>query len=504
MSPAAAVSPERLRSLLLVGICAVVLLLRLNSGLARDLWEDEVIAAVHAQQPFWRLPVAVARHDVHPFLYFFQLHAWWLLGNGDVWLRLNSVMWNLAAIVSMLVVVRRLYGPEPAWIAALLFSFAAPVVWMSQELRPYSWMYVLIIWSFYFAEMQLRQASRGLLHKTATFLLCVGLIYSHAIAFVAVFFLGLYVLGRLVQDGAVGRGILGWGMLFGLCAVAAVPAILTDLLRDANLGGGAGALTDIAGWIPRLLLPQGESPLALTLAAGIYAGVVVLGVAVRDTRLMTTVFVVGPIALAVALDRIGMHLFKLNVFSTFITPYFTIVAARLLVRLPTLQRRAASAALALTFLAFSGLFFLDRVPTTGFRAVSDLIRSDAKAGDMVYAPQQSIFWGLARYMGTDRQGWQLEVAPPLTDQWRRMYNRLGPWFVTTFDLAPRTQILATRSGLPLVVGNESIPLVSHAHRVWLVTYRRADLPADFPPSRIGELHPRFTTSIGFLDVVLYQ
>ena len=61
---------RRWQILVLACVIALALALRLNGGLTRDLWEDEVIAAAHAEQPFWRLPVAVMRFDVHPFLYF--------------------------------------------------------------------------------------------------------------------------------------------------------------------------------------------------------------------------------------------------------------------------------------------------------------------------------------------------------------------------------------------------------------------------------------------------
>ncbi|MFC7542766.1 hypothetical protein ACFQU2_29355 [Siccirubricoccus deserti] len=57
-----------LESVLLGIVIIVMLAFRLNAGLFRDLWQDEVIATVNADNPFWRLPAAVIRHDIHPIL----------------------------------------------------------------------------------------------------------------------------------------------------------------------------------------------------------------------------------------------------------------------------------------------------------------------------------------------------------------------------------------------------------------------------------------------------
>ena len=494
---------SRLQLLLLGAVVCTALLLRLNAGLARDLWEDEIIAATHAEQPFWRLPVEVMRFDIHPFLYFFQLHAWSLISGGDVWLRLNSVAWNLVAIASICLVSARLYGNRTAWITGPLFALSAPVVWMGQELRPYSWLYCLLIWAFYFVERSCRKASGGLGDRAAALGLCICLIYSHALAFFAVFLLGLYAFGRTVQTGITIRALAWWAVLFGTCALAAIPPLLVDLLRDANLSGG-GILADLLDWIPRLVMPRGEMPAMVALAGVVFVGAVAAGLAVRETRLMAGIFLVAPIAVAVMLGTANVHMFKPNIFCTIMTPFLVIVLGRVIARAPEPQRSLGAASLGLAFTLFSIAFFADRAPTTGFRAASRLIEAQARPGDIVYVPQQSMFWGMARYMGPGRRAWQLQVAPALTPQWQRMFDRLGPRFVAAFDLAPRTQTLTMPAGPPLLVGTASIGTAASASRVWLVTYARADLPPDYPPAAIGALKPVSTDAMGFLQVRLYR
>ena len=487
-------------------IAILVVALRLGTDLGRDLWEDEVLSAVHSQHPAWQLPVEVARDDVHPFLYFFQLHLWSLVGDSDTWLRLNSVFWNLAAIGSLLVVGRRLYGSRVGWIAAGLFALSAPCVWLALDVRPYSFMSCVYIWAFFSVEMWCRDSGRRVGYKIASFLLCVALIYSHGLGFFMVFMLGLYALSRMVVLGLDRRQFVTWILLFGLCALTAGPPLVEVLLRDANLVPSLGVVGDLALWVPRFLLPRGNEPLALVASSAVFVGVVLVGGAVRATRPMALIFVALPLAIAVVLNVFGFQLFKLAVFTMFIVPPFTLVLARLLGRLPPRQAWGGAAAAGVLFLVFTALFFGDRVPATGFRAATAMIEAQARPGDIVYVPQQSMFWGMARYMDPDRRAWQLQIAPGLTPEWRRMYDRLGPWFVSTFKLEPQGQILQPPSGPPLLVGNDSLQQAAQAHRVWLVTYslRRVDLPRWFPAATIGTLRPSTTATTGFLNITLYE
>lgn len=316
------------------------------------------------------------------------------------------------------------------------------------------------------------------------------------------FVIGLYSLALLARGGLAGRAFVAWASLYGLCAVSAAPP-LVGLLRDGNLGESAGVFSDLATWIPQLLLPRGGGSGLAVLAGAIYLGVVALGLVARETRLVTAAFLIGPLAVAALAGLAYAQIFKLNIFSTFIMPFFALVAARLLVRLRPARAWVGAGALGTVLCAFSVLFLMNRPPTTGYLAASQLIRSERRAGDVVYVPQPSMFWGMARYMGVERRAWHLEVAPVLTAQWRRMHDRLGAGFVSLFGLEPRTQTLVTREGIELVVGAEP-PDAAAARWVWLVTYERADLPAGFPPPAIGELRPTLSTTVGFLHIQRYE
>jgi hypothetical protein len=187
-----------------------------------------------------------------------------------------------------------------------------------------------------------------------------------------------------------------------------------------------------------------------------------------------------------------------------ITPFFIMTAAILVTRLPKQRQLPAAGTLGLLLASFSAIFWLHRTPTTGFKAASVMIEARSKPGDVVYVPQQSIFWGMARYMAPAQHGWQLRVAPQVTPQWRRVYNHLGPGIVKELGLEPLTQSLPAPNGVSLLVGNDSLVAARAAARVWLVTYRRADLPNDFPPAQMGSLKPEAPSQIGFLRIQLYD
>jgi mannosyltransferase len=486
-------------------LCIMVasLALRLNGGLHRDLWEDEIIAVTHAMQPWWELPIEVARHDVHPFLYFFQLHLWGLIGSSDLWFKLNSVFWNLVAIGSIGIVGKRLYSTGAGLLAAALLALFPPSVWMAQEVRPYSWLFVLIVWGFCWTETACRINFRSWGIALRLLAISVAIIYSHALGFLIVFLLGVYAFIALICRSAPVQAYRTWLIIFAASGILAVPPLATDLLRDANLGGVDG-LVDVAMWLPRMVMPRGDNPVMIATAAGVFVIVTGLGLGIAATRLMTSVFIVLPLALGTAMASLGMVLFKLNIFSSLEAPFFVLVLSLLLQR-PRRQIRACIIALCAILFGVGSITYLEnRVPTTGFRAAARMIQGYEQPGDIVYVPQQSMFWGMAWYLVGPHWGSALEISGQTDAQWRRMYNRLGRRLVALLHLEPKSQTLESPGGLTLLVGPSSAAQADVAKRVWLITYDRADLPSGFPQATLGRFTQHQTMLLQQLKVTLYQ
>ena len=64
-------------------------------------------------------------------------------------------------------------------------------------------------------------------------------------------------------------------------------------------------------------------------------------------------------------------------------------------------------------------------------------------------------------------------------------------------------MLGLPGGGSLIVGDGSDRLAEAHRRVWLVTYPRADLPAGYPPDRLGTLENHGETRYVMLVVSLY-
>jgi hypothetical protein len=61
-----------------------------------------------------------------------------LLGDGERWLRLGSILFGLASLPLMLAVSRRVLGKGGAVVAMTAFSVLGPLIYYSNELKPYS------------------------------------------------------------------------------------------------------------------------------------------------------------------------------------------------------------------------------------------------------------------------------------------------------------------------------------------------------------------------------
>lgn len=122
-------------------LLALAVLLR-TPKLFESLWLDEGYS------------LAAARHlqggDAQRPFYFVFLSLWKQLGESEVWLRLPSVAFGLAAIAMTFATVKRVSTREAALLTALLMTLAAPNIYHAQEVRMYSLAPLLLVATAYF------------------------------------------------------------------------------------------------------------------------------------------------------------------------------------------------------------------------------------------------------------------------------------------------------------------------------------------------------------------
>ncbi|HKU55225.1 MAG TPA: glycosyltransferase family 39 protein [Rhizomicrobium sp.] len=479
------------RNAALAVICLGVAI-RLWVRVPTDFWEDEFIAATHAMQPFGRLLINIVRNDVHPPLFFLQLHVWSLLGQSDVWLKLNSVLWSLVALGSLWWTANRLYGSRTALLATAIFAILPSPAYMADQLRMYAMLATLIIWAFYFASITFGSGNRSRKNLVWLTILLIAICNTHAIGAIAVFSNGIYALSLILVRPRPERSFKPWLLIYGIAAVSAAPWIVTSIVHDANLSVWNG----IPGFITALsatTLGQVafQQPFLRAPGAAVWLGIVAFGLASRRSRAAALAFLLLPLLLATAAEFAHKPLFKWNVFSTMAAPFLALLLARGLEKSGSRTLPLLSAGCTLALLALCIDTRLTVRESEGYRALTDLIRANYKPGDIVYAPQPSVFGGLAWYLEGPRWGSPLEIAAKPSPQWRKVYDKLGPELVGILGLEPKTQFIRGKN-VTLLVGNGSADQAKGASRVWLVVVSRADLAPGYPPADLNGLQPRWS------------
>jgi uncharacterized membrane protein len=127
----------RLTWLAVLGITLLGLALRLTA--ARSIWVDEAISVAQALMPFREMLSQVATGDVHPPLHHVILWATVrTLGDGELAVRLPSIVAGTLIIPVLYAAGREFYGRTVGLVAAVLAAVAPIAVWYSQEARMYA------------------------------------------------------------------------------------------------------------------------------------------------------------------------------------------------------------------------------------------------------------------------------------------------------------------------------------------------------------------------------
>ena len=473
-------------------LIALGLGLRLWLRTPTDFWEDEIIAATHAMQPFWQVLVDTLRNDIHPPLYFLQLHAWSLVSQSDLWLTINSLLWGLAAMASLWWTINKLHGSRMALLALAVFAILPSPTYMAGQLRMYAMLATLIIWAFYYASITFGRESAGRKNLVWLALLLIAICNTHAIGAIAVFSNGIYALGLILARPRAERPLKTWLLIYGISAVSAVPWIVNGMIHDANLEGWESIRDFLVSISTMAIGPIAfRDDFLLIPGALIWLGIAVFGLADRRARTLTLAFLVLPLLLAIGAELLHKSLFKWNFFSTLAAPFLAIVLAQ---GLEAQGRRVTRLVLACAVLALLAIGIDTRLTvreSEGYRALATLIRANHQPGDIVYVPQPSIFGGMAWYLEGPDWGSPLAIAPPPSPQWRKVYDRLGPRLMDVLGLEPQSQIVRGKN-TTLLIGNDSADQAAGATRIWLVTVPRGDLKDGYPPPDLNGLHPQWS------------
>ncbi len=207
--------------LILFGVILVAGFLRVWDLGEKSFWIDELLSLCQAENiRDIKSLFKPACGNAHPPFYFLLLKGWSAFGGEEFHLRLLSVIFGVAVIPGVFFLGRELVGRTPAIIAAFLVAVSPFHLLYDREVRMYSLLTCLSIWSLYFFIKALKNGMQ--FHWSMYTALSVLNVYVHYHAFLVLlfewfFFFSSYSRYRTHQLKAfISQVIIGMAFLFWL------------------------------------------------------------------------------------------------------------------------------------------------------------------------------------------------------------------------------------------------------------------------------------------------
>jgi mannosyltransferase len=442
-----------------------------------SLWEDEIIAITHGNQPLPLFFIETLRNDIHPPLYFLQLKFWHDIGlTSDAAVLFNSVVCTLLSLAILFFIARKVYGEKTAYYAAALFALFPIFAYSGGNLRMYGLVpgCVLLVW--YVNRTWFVTGDRKWLIWAVVFEVLTS--YLHAIEF---FFVGFIAIAACLESlyharqEAVLSGtkisprLRGWILTQIIVLLMIAPLMASGMVRGSEAGAPAtlfdlltepGAL--IAGWAPASILWLRLAGLA------IFMFLAAAAMLERRSRVRTLVAVIATLAVAIAVSMLAKPMIKVPVFASNLLPFLALgAAAGIATHASKIWRIGAFACMSAMAVA--------AVPLMHFQMTSDaygetgrLVKQLAKPGDVVMVPNISVYWGVMRYAVGENWGRPLEILPLQPNkQWNKIFNKLGPATTNMLGLNPLSDHVIS-GGVTYGIGEDGRQLTANAQRVWVV------------------------------------
>lgn len=380
---------------LLLVLAAATLLRFLLLG-SKSLWFDEAFSALEAQrslQAIWSPRTSYL--EPHPPLYYTMLHywvSWW--GSSETAVRFPSALMSLVNVGLLYGLGRRLANERVAMLAAALLALSPLNIWYAQEAR----MYVFITGAGLLYALLLTWDSWWAL-PLLTLTLTVGLYTDYVMLLPWAGLSALWLLWWWEQ-GRPTRPFINWfagsiaaGLLFSPW-LSEFQRVL-DGFADVHLFQTVNQI---------VALPPLRSTYVLLLLLG--GAAALLPVAVLLRRLLrremagraTAVLIIALFLLATLLMPVP-RLYGLKRLLVVVWPYFILLTAWLLVRMP--RSKALSTAV-LAFSLFASLLTLLAIPKDDWRGAIAYINEQA-APDAVVTFDPSWYTLLGRYYALQAQ-----------------------------------------------------------------------------------------------------
>jgi mannosyltransferase len=442
-----------------------------------SLWEDEIIAITHGNQPLPLFFVETLRNDIHPPLYFLQLKLWHDLGlSSDSAVLFNSVACAFFSLAILFSITRKIYGDRAACYATALFAVMPIFAYSGANLRMYGMVpgCVLLVWYTnrqWFMTRQRKWLIWAVVLEAATS-------YLHAIEF---FFVGFIALGACLEslyhartssaarESQSGTGLMQWILAHCVVLLLILPLMASGVVRGSEATAPSSLfdlLTEpgsiISGWAPSSILPLRLAGLGIFLflaAAAMFEG---------RTRVRTLVIVIATLTAAIAVSMLAKPMIKIPVFAANLVPFLALGAGTCVaIRGSRYWRFGMFACLAVLAIAALPLMRY-QMTSDSYAETGRQLRQLAHPGDVVIVPNVSVFWGVMRYAVGEDWGKPLEIMPLQPNpQWDGVFRKLGPGLTQTLGLRPASDHVVA-NGITYVIGPDARHMTANVERVWVV------------------------------------
>jgi hypothetical protein len=176
-------SPKRARYTPAIWAALIVLYVALRSWhlTSYGLWDDEVFSASAAKLPWSHLFGSIAADAVHP-PFFYVLLKLWIAGGGAslLWLKLLPLLLSVGALLPFWLLCRDLnLNAVETTLAFWLMTVNGYLIHYSQELRMYSLLLCISLWSLWLFLRLLNAQRTSFRVLAALFMVNVLLVYTH-------------------------------------------------------------------------------------------------------------------------------------------------------------------------------------------------------------------------------------------------------------------------------------------------------------------------------------
>lgn len=240
-------------SLLVAGIVALSLGLRLLFLSQKSLWLDEAWSIGIARLPWKAMWWSAVHQDPNMSVYQCLLHVWMRIGQSELWIRTLSVIFGAANVGIMTVLGSRIFNRSTGLIASFLVAINLFHIQYSQEARAYSLVTLLVTVSTLLLVKAIQESTRKqwLLYSVTAILA----IYSHAFAALVVFahfvFLLFYdlktLLSKRVLASFLSISALSVPLVYALYLRAKDPFVPLNWLHRVSIHEVSDLFSSLAG-----------------------------------------------------------------------------------------------------------------------------------------------------------------------------------------------------------------------------------------------------------------